>query len=137
MAPPRFLTLTEVLLLLQDQISRYGGLFGVRDLGLLSSAIAVPSASFQGKPLHSDLYEMAAAYAFHICQNHPFIDGNKRVGLASALVFLDLNSVQLSDPDGTLYQLMMGVAQGKTNKAELASALRSLPAKRRRMGAKG
>ena len=68
----------EVLLILQDQIRRYGGAYGVRDTDLLSSALAMPSASFEGKYLHKDLYEQGAAYAFHICQNHPFIDGNKR-----------------------------------------------------------
>jgi death on curing protein len=126
MQPPRFLTLVEVLSILQDQITRYGGEFGIRDLNLLSSAIAVPQAAFGGKPLHADLFEMAAAYAFHICQNHPFLDGNKRVGLASALVFLDLNGVQLSDPDGRLYTLMMGVAQGDVGKPMIADTLRDL-----------
>ena len=126
MLEPRFLTLTEVLLILQDQITRYGGEFGVRDLGLLSSAIAVPQASFSGEALHEDLYEMAAAYAFHICQNHPFVDGNKRVGLAAALVFLDLNGITLSDPEGRLYNMMMKVASGKLSKVAIAPILKSL-----------
>ena len=126
MRTPRFLTLTEVLLILQDQVTRYGGEFGVRDLGLLSSAIAVPQASFSGEALHEDLFEMAGAYAFHICQNHPFVDGNKRVGLAAALVFLDLNGITLSDPDGRLYGMMMKVASGKLGKTEIAPILRSL-----------
>jgi len=65
----------EVLLILQDQIRRYGGAHGVRDPDLLSSALAMLSASFEGKFLHKDLYELAAAYAFHFCQNHPFVDG--------------------------------------------------------------
>ena len=126
MSTPRFLTLTEVLLILQDQITRYGGEFGVRDLGLLSSAIAVPQASFAGETLHEDQFEMAAAYAFHICQNHPFLDGSKRVALASALVFLDLNGIELQDPKGKLYTLMMGVARGEIGKAEIAAAFREL-----------
>ena len=120
METPRFLTLAEVLSILHDQTTRYGGELGVRDLGLVSSAIAVPHASFGGQSLHSDLFEMAAAYAFHLCQNHPFIDGNKRVALASALVFLDLNGVQLSDPEGKLYALMMAVARGEKSKPEIA-----------------
>jgi len=123
---PRFLSLSEVLTILRDQITRYGGEFGVRDLGLLSSAIAVPQAAFRGETLHSDLYEMAAAYAFHICQNHPFIDGNKRVALASALIFLDLNGITISDPEGTLYELMMAVAQSNLNKPDIATAFRKL-----------
>jgi death-on-curing protein len=84
MDSPRLLTLAEVLTILQDQITRYGGDYGLRDLGLLSAAVAVPQASFGGHWAHEDLYEMAAAYAFHISQNHPFVDGNKRVALASA-----------------------------------------------------
>ena len=116
METPRFLTLAEVLSILRDQTTRYGGEFGVRDLGLASSAIAVPQASFGGQFLHGDLLEMAAAYAYHLCQNHPFIDGNKRVALAAALVFLDLNGVQLSDHEGRLYPLMMAVARGEKGK---------------------
>lgn len=123
---PRFLSLSEVLTILRDQITRYGGEFGVRDLALLSSAIAVPQATFGGETLHSDLYEMAAAYAFHICQNHPFIDGNKRVALASALIFLDLNGITISDPEGTLYEMMMAVAQSNLNKPDIATAFRKL-----------
>ena len=127
MGVPRYLTLVEVLAVLQDQVTRYGGEFGIRDLGLLSSAIAVPQASFGGQPLHKDLFEIAAAYAYHICQNHPFLDGNNRVGLASALVFLDLNGVCLIDPEDKLYPLMMKVAKGETDKAEIACTLRDLP----------
>ncbi|MEX2445515.1 MAG: type II toxin-antitoxin system death-on-curing family toxin [Alkalispirochaeta sp.] len=123
---PRFLTLSEVLTILHDQITRYGGEYGVRDLGLLSSAIAVPQAAFGGETLHADKYEMAAAYAFHICQNHPFVDGNKRVALASALVFLDLNGITISDPEGTLYEMMMAVAQSTAGKPEIAAVFRKL-----------
>ena len=122
----RFLTLSEVISILQDQITHYGGEFGVRDLDLVSSAIAVPRASFGGETLHGDLFEMAAAYAFHISQNHPFLDGNKRVALASALVFLDLNGIQLEDPTGDLYTLMMGVARGEKGKAEIAATFRRM-----------
>ncbi len=121
---PRFLTLSEVLTLLLDQISRYGGEFGVRDVGLVSSAIAVPRATFEGSAPHSDLYELAAAYAFHLCQNHPFVDGNKRVGLAAALVFLDLNGVSIEDAEDRLYPAMMSVASGQKGKTELANLLR-------------
>ena len=122
----RFLTLAEVLAILHDQITRYGGDYGVRDLDLLSSAIVVPQAGFHGTRFHSTLFEQAAAYAFHICQNHPFLDGNKRVALASALVFLDLNGVNVNDPDGTLYHLMMRVASGQVGKEELAERFKAL-----------
>ena len=69
---------------------------------------------------------MAAAYAFHIFQNHPFMDGNKRVALASALVFLDLNGITISDPEGTLYEMMMAVAQSNLNKPDIAATFREL-----------
>lgn len=126
MDTPRFLTLSEVLTILRDQIARYGGDFGGPYLGLVSSAIAVPQATFEGKHLHTDLYEMAAAWAFHLCQNHPFVDGNKRVALASALVFLDLNGISITDPDGRLYPLMMAVASGRAQKPQIATVLREL-----------
>ena len=126
MEAPRFLTLVEVLSILQDQTARYGGEFGVRDLGLVSSAIAMPQTSFGGHLLHGDLFGMASAYAFHLCQNHPFVDGNKRVALASALVFLDLNGVRVTDPEGALYPLMMAVARGEKDKSEIAHTLREL-----------
>ena len=116
----------EVLLILQDQIRRYGGAYGVRDIGLLSSALSMPSASFEGKFLHVDVYDQAAAYAFHICQNHPFIDGNKRTALAAALVFLSLNSIELDDPNEILYELMMNVSAKGTGKAEIAAEFRRL-----------
>ena len=122
----RFLTLSEVLTILRDQITRYGGEFGVRDLGLLSSAIAVPQAAFAGQALHDNLHAMAAAYAFHICQNDPFVDGNKRVALATALVFLDINGVTIYDPTGRLYDMMMAVAQSRIGKSEIATLFREL-----------
>jgi death on curing protein len=127
---PRFLTFAEVLIILQDQIRRYGGAYGLRDPALLSSALAMPSASFEGQFLHKDLYEQAAAYAFHICQNHPFVDGNKRSGLAAGLVYLDLNGIEVSDPKDSLYSLMMDVASGRKGKAEIAKALAELSRKR-------
>ena len=108
-------------MILQDQIRRYGGIYGLRDPALLSSALAMPSSSFEGKYLHRDLFEQAAAYAFHTCQNHPFIDGNKRTALASALVFLSLNGIELDDPKEELYDLMMKVAKGKAAKPENSS----------------
>jgi death-on-curing protein len=122
----------EALLILQDQIRRYGGAYGVRDPDLLSSALAMPSATFEGKYLHRDLYEQAAAYAFHICQNHPFVDGNKRAALASALVFLALNGIELEDPKEELYQLMMNVCGKGKGKADIAAVFRRMHTGRRR-----
>ena len=127
MKAPLFLTLAEVLQIHQDQIQRYGGEKGIRDLGLLESALAQPEASFLGEWLHKDLHEMAAAYAYHICQNHPFVDGNKRTALACALVFLDLNQAGVFDPKGKLEDAMLRMASGKMHKQEFAELLRDLP----------
>jgi len=121
-----FLTLAEVTEIHADQIEHYGGTAGTRDINLLSSAVAMPYASFSGNFLHRDIYEMAAAYAFHISQNHPFIDGNKRTALASALVFLDVNGISISDSEGKLYEATMDIASGKLKKEEFANILRNL-----------
>jgi len=115
-----FLTLEEVLEIHVDQIKRYGGSSGLRDLGLLQSAVATPQASFGGEYLHATLVEMGAAYLFHIVQNHPFIDGNKRVGAATTLVFLTMNGVDISVTNDALVQLVLDVAQGNTSKTEIA-----------------
>lgn len=123
---PQFLTLAEVLEIHQDQIARYGGRSGVRDLQALLSALAVPQATFDGNYLHADLFEMAAAYAFHLCRNHPFVDGNKRTALACALVFLEMNGMSVDDPDGVLYGAMLRLAAGTFGKGEFAQLLRRL-----------
>ncbi|MDR2745840.1 MAG: type II toxin-antitoxin system death-on-curing family toxin [Treponema sp.] len=114
-----FLTLSEVLLILEDQIRNYGGVYGVRDIKLLSSALYMPQSSFDGKYLHKTVPAMAAVYAFHICQNHPFIDGNKRVALVSSLVFLDINEYTFNCNDGVVYNEIMNVAKGEIKKEEL------------------
>jgi death-on-curing protein len=115
----KFLTLSEALLILDDQIRNYGGVYGIRDINLLSSAVYMPESSFSGKYLHETIPAMAAAYAFHICQNHPFIDGNKRTALASSLVFLDINGYELDCKNETLYNKIMDIAKGETKKEEL------------------
>jgi death on curing protein len=122
---PTFLTLDEVTAIHRDQIARYGGLEGVRDWVLLQSAIAVPSAGFSGQFVHSDLCEMAAAYLFHIVQNHPFLDGNKRVGAVAAYVFLALNNVQLAADEDAYADLVLSVARGETPKSAIAEFFRA------------
>ena len=121
-----FLTLAEIIEIHMNQIDLYGGDSGLRDITLLQSAMALPESTFDNKFLHKDIYEMAAAYAFHICQNQPFVDGNKRVGLVTALVFLDFNGIDIDDPNEILYKAMMDVASGKLNKEKLADVFRSL-----------
>ena len=120
MREPTFLTLDEVLALHADQIERYGGAPGVRDLGLLESAIGAPRATFGGGLLHATLPEMAAAYLFHLVRNHPFVDGNKRAGLAAAIAFLGLNDLWLEADEDGLVELVVGVAAGRVGKAEVA-----------------
>ena len=120
MAAPQFLTLDDVLAIHADQIRRYGGRRGLRDLGLLASALAMPQASFGGVQLHPSLSEMAAAYLFHLAQNHPFMDGNKRAALAAALVFLWLNDRRLDAGEDELTELVMGIASGRATKADAA-----------------
>lgn len=127
MTEPSFLTLAEVVEIHADQLKRYGGQPGVRDVGLLESALAQPEASFGGEWLHLTLHDMAAAYAYHLCHNHPFVDGNKRTALACALVFLEMNGVGVLDPKGLLKDAMLSVASSKMNKAELAKLFLSLP----------
>jgi death-on-curing protein len=80
---PLFLTVEEVLVIHEDQIAAFGGTLGLRDHGSLESAVAVPQTSFGGEFLHRDVFEMSAAYAFHIAENQPFLDGNKRTALAA------------------------------------------------------
>ncbi len=117
----RFLTIDEVLFFHQAQIEQFGGSMGVRDLGLLESALAQPCVSFGGEYLHDGLFEMAAAYLYHIVQNHPFVDGNKRVGLESALAFLVLNGVEVDAPDDDLEAMVLAVASGQAGKSEAAA----------------
>ncbi len=119
-----FLGLDDVLAIHTDQVQRYGGSDGVRDLHLLQSAVAMPSATFDGCYLHNDIYAMAAAYLFHITQNHPFVDGNKRTGAVAALVFLEMNDVQFDAPEEAFEDLVRQVATGQADKEVAAMFLR-------------
>jgi death-on-curing protein len=123
---PDFLTPEEVLDIHERQLKRIGGGAGIRDQGLLESALAQPPATFDGQFIHEDLFAMAAAYLFHIARNHPFVDGNKRVGLLSALVFLDLNGLTLEHGSEALYELTMAVAEGRVDKAHVTTELRRI-----------
>jgi death on curing protein len=120
MTGPLFLTLDEVLALHQDQIERYGGSSGVRDLGLLESALGSAAATFDGEFLHQTVVEMAAAILYGVCRNHPFVDGNKRTAVAAALIFLELNGHDVHAPEGEFYDLVIGVAEGRVTKSEVA-----------------
>jgi len=122
---PTFLTLAEVLEIHRDQIARYGGAAGIRDLGLLQSALSQPRATFGGEFLHADFFEMAGAYLFHIVCDHPFVDGNKRVGVVSAVVFLRMNEQKMRVTEEELEAFVRSVAEGNTTKATIAAFFRS------------
>jgi death-on-curing protein len=123
---PDFLTVEDVVDLHAQQLVRYGGADGLRDQGLLESAVATPRASFGGQFAHEDVHSMAAAYAFHIAQNQPFVDGDKRTGLLAALVFLDINGWIVTDPDERLQEAMLAIADRRLDKGGLAALLREL-----------
>jgi death-on-curing protein len=106
----------EVLEIHEQQIELYGGSHGVRDQGALESAVAMPQATFGAEYLHPTIAAMAAAYLFHITQNHPFIDGNKRTGANAAITFLLLNDFEPTFDEDALVELVLGVAQGAVNK---------------------
>lgn len=120
---PNFLMLSEVLALHDDQISRFGGTPGIRDIGLLESALAQPQASFGGELLHPTIHQQAAAYLYHLVLNHPFVDGNKRTAFAVMDAFLRLNGYGLNLNNDQAYLLVLDVVQKKFDKAELSRCL--------------
>lgn len=121
-----FLDIEQVLRLHRSLIEHYGGDPGLRDAGLLQSAIAVPQSSFDREYLHQDLFEMAAAYLYHIVQNHPFIDGNKRTGAASAIIFLAINGLDIDADEDGLVDVTLAAATGRLGKPEIADFFRGL-----------
>lgn len=121
---PEFLNLAEVLEIHRDQIDRYGGSSGIRDMGLLQSALATPAAYFGGSFLYVDLFEMAAAYLFHIVRNHPFVDGNKRTGAVAALIFLSLNDIEIEADEDSFEKMVLTVAAGQADKRAVTEFFR-------------
>jgi death-on-curing protein len=120
---PLFLDVDDILEIHEAQLEIYGGSAGLRDRGLLDSAVAQPQTSFGGEFAHDGLFAMAAAYLFHIVRNHAFVDGNKRAGMLAAVVFLDVNGISIAHPSDALYELTMGVAEGRVEKAAIAAEL--------------
>src|SRR5687768_16050267 len=117
--PIKFLSLARVLRIHRSSIEAYGGEPTVRDMGLLESALAQPRAAFGGQFLHEDLPAMAAAYAYHIACNHPFVDGNKRTAALAAFVFLEINGVKLRAPEKEYEEVILAVASAKMSKSAL------------------
>lgn len=106
-----------------DLLQRYGGEPGLRDRGLLESALAQPRMTVGGKGAHKTLFEKAAAYGYHVCNNHPFIDGNKRVAFVLMDVFLQRNGWEITVVEEEAYSVMISLASGRLTKAQLASWL--------------
>lgn len=127
---PVFLTLTETIEIHEYQIKHFGGTNGLRSLDLLKSAIGMPASTFNGNYLHPTIPDMAAAYLFHIVENHPFVDGNKRVGTMAALVFLELNRYDFDASDKELTEVVLQVAGGKMSKDALSLFFRQYSCRR-------
>ena len=115
-----FLTVEQVIDFHTEIINELGGAHGIREMGLLISAIEMPKASMFGEFLHPTIYDMAAAYLYHIVCNHAFIDGNKRSGVVAALTFLEVNNITLKYDEHELEELVVQVATGKVEKPEIA-----------------
>jgi death-on-curing protein len=116
-----FLTLEDVLALHDELIRRYGGTSGLRDAGLLEAALAMPQAGFGGRYFHEFPHEMGAAYLFYLIRNHAFIDGNKRVALACAILFFKINRVSYSMTEEEVVELTLGAASGQIDKAAITA----------------
>ena len=115
----RFLSVDDVNRLHERTILAHGGASGTRDAGLLDSAVAMPMQSFGGEHLHPGIPEMAAAYHFHICQAHAYVDGNKRTAALASLAFLSINRAKSLPPPDELEAVTLAVAGGQMSKAEL------------------
>lgn len=114
-----------------EAIEQFGGLDGVRDENLLASAVLTPQSSFGGKSPYRDIIEIAAAYLFYLCCNHPFLDGNKRTAMMAAIVFLRLNGFEPSADKPPWEKLMLSVASGEIDREEVTAQLRKLVPVRR------
>ena len=109
-----------------EAIAKFGGSDGVREIALLESAVAAPQASFGGKSPYKDLAEVAAAYLYYLCKNHPFIDGNKRVALGACIVFLRLNGIEPEADEPEWEELVLAIATGAIDREKAAVRLRTL-----------
>jgi death-on-curing protein len=96
-----------------EAIARFGGSDGLREMTLLESAVAAPQASFGGESPYADLVEVAGAYLFYLCRNHPFVDGNKRAAFASIIVFLGLNGIDFDVPPAAATAMILSLAAGE------------------------
>jgi death-on-curing protein len=109
-----------------EAIRQFGGLRGIRDENLLASAVLAPQSSFGGKSPYADIVEIAAAYLFYICKNHPFLDGNKRTAMMAAIVFLRFNGIEPKADSQQWEKLMLDVAASKIDRDATTRRLRKL-----------
>jgi death-on-curing protein len=135
----KHLTAAAVRAIHTEVIAAHGGSEGLRDEGLLESAVAAPQATFGGEPLMQNANEIAAAYLFYLCRNHPFVDGNKRTALAACLVFLDVNGLlpKRKLPLAPWESLVLDVASSRLDRAQTTARLRELLRPIRRHHASG
>ncbi|MEN6463408.1 MAG: type II toxin-antitoxin system death-on-curing family toxin [Syntrophomonas sp.] len=120
----KFIKKGTVLIFHKQLIDDYGGVNGLRDEGLLDSALAQVKTTMFGEYLHRDIIEMAAAYGYHLCQNHPFIDGNKRIAFVVMDTFLQVNGWEIIADERAVFSLMLDLADDKIDKNQLAEWLR-------------
>jgi len=109
-----------------EVIKQFGGANGIRDENLLASAVLTPQSSFGGKSPYADIVEIAAAYLFYLCKNHPFVDGNKRTAMMAGIVFLRLNGIETASDSSEWERLMLDVASSKITRDETTRRLRKL-----------
>jgi death on curing protein len=120
------LTVANVLEIHAEAISQFGGSAGIREMALLESAVAAPQASFGGESVYTDLIEVAAAYHFFLCRNHPFVDGNKRAALGACIVFLRLNGIEPQPDSQSWEDLTLDVAASRLDRDQTTQRLRAL-----------
>lgn len=128
--PVRFLTVEQVISIHRRMIERYGGDGAIRDVGLIDSAVVMPQQTFGGAYLHRTIGSMAAAYLFHLCANHGFVDGNKRTAAGAALVFLDANGYEVAFTIDELEQITLDVAGSVLHKERLTALFETAVRKR-------
>lgn len=116
----QYLELSHILAMQESLIQKYGGIYGLRDPGLLESAVSQPRQSAFGEDIFPDIFSKASAYAFYLSENQPFLDGNKRIATAAALVFLKINGYELNFSSLELYETMMKLANKQLSRDELA-----------------
>ncbi|MCK8816738.1 type II toxin-antitoxin system death-on-curing family toxin [Natroniella sulfidigena] len=105
-------------------IQLYGGSTGIRDEELLDSALEQPKATFDESYLHNSIFKMASAYGFHLCKNHPFIDGNKRIALVAMDTFLQKNGYEITASEKETYKIIIALSSGEISKEELTKWLK-------------